>query len=181
MVAHGDVLLPLSYAIIASLVLGISLPTISRVVTSAIAAPAVIVLTVQVLAAHLFLFYFGIIADLMVALVLRASGRARSAQMDSLKAGFTAKQLAIASFLLLSFAVYTLVPPIIDALLCEIAWVITLAIIGIMSSRSAFDGYGYMLTHVLIGDRRLFGLDEVHRIEPSLLTHIIRPVILAYR
>lgn len=140
MAAHGDVLLPLSYTIIASLVLGISLPTMSRVVTSAIAAPALIVLTVQVIAAHLFLFYFGIIAELMATLVLRASGRAGLAQTDSLKAGIKAKQLAIVSFILPSLIVYNLVPLIIDPSICEIAWVITIAIIGVMPLRSAFEG-----------------------------------------
>ncbi len=70
-IANGNLILTLFFTMITSLILGIGVPTTANyVITSTIAAPAILLITdaagvpvVPVLAAHLFVFYFGIIAD----------------------------------------------------------------------------------------------------------------------
>ena len=154
---------------IASLILGMGLPTTANyIVTSTIAAPALIALKAPVIGAHLFVFYFGIIADLTPPVALGAMAAAGLAQADFLKTGIKATRLAIVSFIVPYFFVYSPVLLMIDASVYEIVWVLTVAIIGIVLLGSALEGY--MLTRVPIWGRPLFALGEVLPIEPGLQT-----------
>ena len=61
----GNLLLTMFFTMITSLILGMGVPTTANyIITSTIAAPALLTLGVAPLPAHLFVFYFGIIADL---------------------------------------------------------------------------------------------------------------------
>jgi TRAP-type uncharacterized transport system fused permease subunit len=62
--AGGNLLFTMFFTMITSLILGMGVPTTANyVITSTIAAPALLQLQVPVLAAHMFAFYFGIVAD----------------------------------------------------------------------------------------------------------------------
>jgi TRAP-type uncharacterized transport system fused permease subunit len=85
---------------IASLILGMGAPTTANyVITSTIAAPALVLLGVPVLAAHMFVFYFGIVADITPPVALAAYAGAGIAKGDPFKTGVTATKLAIAAFI----------------------------------------------------------------------------------
>ena len=72
-VAAGNFMLLLFCTMITSLILGMGVPTTANyVITSTIAAPALIQLGVPILAAHMFVFYFGIIADITPPVALAA-------------------------------------------------------------------------------------------------------------
>ena len=63
--ARGSLLVTLVLTMIAALVLGTGLPTSATyIITSIMAAPALVQLGVPKLVAHMFVFYFGILADL---------------------------------------------------------------------------------------------------------------------
>ncbi len=82
---------------ITSLILGMGVPTTANyVITSTIAAPALIQLGVPILAAHMFVFYFGIIADITppVALAGLVPGSAISGG-NPLKTGVNASKRAL--------------------------------------------------------------------------------------
>ena len=77
-IANGALRPSLFLMMIASLVLGMGSPTTANyVITSTIAAPAIIMLGVPALSAHLFVFYFGIIADITPPVALAAFSAAR--------------------------------------------------------------------------------------------------------
>ena len=80
--AGGNLLVTLLLTMVTSLILGMGVPTTANyIITSTIAAPALIQLGVHPLAAHLFVFYFGIIADITPPVALAAyagSGIAKS-------------------------------------------------------------------------------------------------------
>ena len=81
--------------------------TANYIITSTIAAPALMKLGVIPLAAHLFAFYFGIVADITPPVALAAFAGAGIAKADPFKTGMNATKLAIAAFLVPYFFVYS--------------------------------------------------------------------------
>jgi len=106
-IANGNLFLTLFFTMITSLILGIGVPTTANyVITSTIAAPAILMLKdvnggqlVPVMAAHLFVFYFGIIADVTPPVALAAVAASGVAKSEPMKTGLQATRLAIAAFL----------------------------------------------------------------------------------
>ncbi|MGI6442476.1 MAG: TRAP transporter large permease subunit, partial [Synergistaceae bacterium] len=103
----GHKLLTLFYTMLASLLLGMGLPTTANfIVTSTMAAPALLLLGVPPLAAYMFVFYFGIAADLTPPVALAAYAGAGIAGSDPMKTGVTSFKLALAGFLVPYVYVY---------------------------------------------------------------------------
>lgn len=100
--ANGELLLTMFFTMITSVILGMGVPTTANyVITSTIAAPALITLIGQgqALAAHLFVFYFGIIADVTPPVALAAFTGAGIARANPMKTGVEATKLSIAAWL----------------------------------------------------------------------------------
>ena len=98
--AGGSLILTLIFTMITSLILGMGVPTTANyIITSTIAAPALIQLGVHPLAAHMFVFYFGIVADITPPVALAAFAGAGIAKADPMKTGITATKLAIGAFI----------------------------------------------------------------------------------
>ena len=98
--------LALFFTMIACLILGMGVPTTANyVIMATICAPMVIRtgaalnVGIPILAAHMFVFYFGIIADITPPVALAAYAGAAIAKCDPIKAGLTATKLAIAAFI----------------------------------------------------------------------------------
>jgi TRAP transporter 4TM/12TM fusion protein len=105
--AGGNLLFTLFFTMITSLILGMGAPTTANyIITSTIAAPALILLGVHPLAAHMFVFYFGIVADITPPVALAAYAGAGIAKSDPLKTGITATKLAIGAFVVPYIFVY---------------------------------------------------------------------------
>jgi TRAP transporter 4TM/12TM fusion protein len=106
--AGGKLLPTLIMSMIACLVLGMGLPTTANyIVTSTIIAPALIKMNVLPLAAHMFVFYFGIMADLTPPVCLAAFTGAGIAGGSPAKTGITATSIAIVAYLLPYTFIYT--------------------------------------------------------------------------
>jgi len=98
--AGGNLLLTLIFTMITSLILGMGVPTTANyIITSTIAAPALIQLGVHPLAAHMFVFYFGIVADITPPVALAAYAGAGIAKSNPFWTGVTSTKLAIGAFL----------------------------------------------------------------------------------
>ena len=99
--AGGNRLLTMFFTMLTSIILGMGVPTTANyIITSTIAAPALLQLGVIPIAAHLFVFYFGIIADLTPPVALAAYAGAAIARGNPFKTGVTATRLAIGAFIL---------------------------------------------------------------------------------
>ena len=97
--ARGELVPTMFFTMITSLILGMGVPTTANyVITSTIAAPALIQMKVPVLAAHMFAFYFGIVADVTPPVALAAYAGSGIAGSNPMKTGVTAAKLAIAAF-----------------------------------------------------------------------------------
>jgi TRAP transporter 4TM/12TM fusion protein len=106
-VGASSLFLSLILTMIVCLILGMGIPTIPNyIITSSIAAPALLKLGVPLIVSHMFVFYFGIMADLTPPVALAAFAAASIAKDSPMKIGFKATQIAIAGFAIPYMAVY---------------------------------------------------------------------------
>jgi TRAP transporter 4TM/12TM fusion protein len=92
---------------ITSLVLGMGIPTIPNyIITSSIAAPALLHLGVPLIVSHMFVFYFGIMADLTPPVALAAFAAASIAKESGFKIGWTAVKIALPGWIVPFMAIY---------------------------------------------------------------------------
>ena len=98
--ANGHLILALFFCMLASIVLGMGVPTTANyVIMATVTAPVVIQLGVPLLAAHMFVFYFGIVADITPPVALAAYAGSAIARSNPLRTGVTASRLAICAFI----------------------------------------------------------------------------------
>ena len=106
-VGADNLFLSLLLTMLICLVLGMGIPTIPNyIITSSIAAPALLDLGVPLIVSHMFVFYFGIMADLTPPVALAAFAASSIAREPAMKIGFKAVQIAIAGFVVPFMAVY---------------------------------------------------------------------------
>ena len=106
-VGETSLFLSLLLTMLVCLVLGMGIPTIPNyIITSSIAAPALLKLGVPLIVSHMFVFYFGIMADLTPPVALAAFAASSIAKESAMKIGVKAVQIAIAGFVVPYMAVY---------------------------------------------------------------------------
>jgi TRAP transporter 4TM/12TM fusion protein len=106
-VGSRSLFLSLLLTMIVCLILGMGIPTIPNyIITSAIAAPALLKLGVPLIVSHMFVFYFGIMADLTPPVALAAFAAASIAKGPAGGSGWEAAHIAIAGFVIPYMAVY---------------------------------------------------------------------------
>jgi TRAP transporter 4TM/12TM fusion protein len=106
-VGEDNLFLSLLLTMATCLVLGMGIPTIPNyIITSSIAAPALLDLGVPLLVSHMFVFYFGILADLTPPVALACFAAAPIAKETGLKISMWAVRIAIAGFVVPFMAVY---------------------------------------------------------------------------
>ena len=100
--AQGSFLLVLAFTMIACLILGMGLPTTANyVVTATVAAPILFNnFDVPLISAHMFVFFFGILADVTPPVCLAAYAGSGIAGSNPLRTGVTALRLAVAGFII---------------------------------------------------------------------------------
>lgn len=157
--AGGKLFLTLIFTMLASIILGMGAPTTANyLITSTITAGAIIQLGVQPLAAHMFAFYFGIIADVTPPVALAAIAGAAIAKAKPMKTAFNATKLAIGAFIIPYMFVYNSQMLMIDASIGRILFIIATALIGMFGLSVALEGYGFNFTGILHGTDKAKGL-----------------------
>ncbi len=157
--AGGRLFLTLVFTMLASIILGMGAPTTANyLITSTITAGAIIQLGVQPLAAHMFAFYFGIIADVTPPVALAAIAGAAIAKARPMKTAFNATKLAIGAFIIPYMFVYNSQMLMIDASFGRILFIIATALIGMFGISTALEGYGFNFTGILHGSNKPAGL-----------------------
>jgi TRAP transporter 4TM/12TM fusion protein len=148
--ADGLLIPTLMLTMLAAIVLGMGSPTTANyVITSTIAAPAIILLGVPDLSAHLFVFYFGIIADITPPVALAAFAAAGVAGGEPLRTGVNSAKLAIAAFIIPYIFVLSPQLLMIDTTWTELLWVIATALAGMISIGASIIGYWMRKLNVL--------------------------------
>jgi len=176
--ANGNLFLTLVFTMVTSIILGMGVPTTANyVITSTIAAPALIMMNVPVLAAHMFVFYFGIIADVTPPVALAAFVGAGIAKANPLKTGIQATKLAIAAFLVPYIFVYNPALLLIDVHVLDIILIAITSIVGIIGVGAGAEGF--FLTDLSVFEKIIFFVGGLLMVIPGMQTDIIGFVLLA--
>lgn len=147
--AHGKLLLTLMFTMLASIILGMGAPTTANyLITSTITATAIIQLGVEPLAAHMFAFYFGIIADVTPPVALAAIAGAAIAKAKPMRTAMNATKLAIGAFIIPYMFVYNPQMLMINSSAIQVLFIILTALIGMFGMSVALEGYGFRLTGI---------------------------------
>jgi TRAP transporter 4TM/12TM fusion protein len=139
---QNNLFLTLIWVAIACTIVGSGIPTTATyIILAAIAAPALMQMGVPALAAHMFIFYFGVIADVTPPDALAAYAAAGIARTDPLKTGFTATRLALAGILVPFVFVYSPTILLQGAGAAEIVVTAVTALVGVVALSGAVSGF----------------------------------------
>ena len=175
----GGMLLPaMFFTMLTAIVLGMGVPTTANyVITSTIAAPALVQMGVPILAAHMFVFYFGIIADVTPPVALAAYAGAGISGGNALKTGVHASKLAIAAFIIPYIFVLSPVILMVDATPLALVMVTLSALVGMIAVSSALCGF--LADHCRPYERLLLIVAGLLMIKPGGTTDLIGSAIFA--
>jgi TRAP transporter 4TM/12TM fusion protein len=140
--AGNHLLLALVFTMVASLVLGMGIPTTATyIVLAAMAAPALVKLGVVPLAAHLFVFYFGVVADITPPVALAVYAAAAIADSNPWKTGIEAVKLALGAFLVPYFFVLSPVLILVEATPLLILQMLATSVMGMVALAAGIAGF----------------------------------------
>lgn len=175
----GNLILTLVLTMLASLILGMGLPTTANyIVTATMAAPALLTLGVGVLPAHLFVFYFGIISDLTPPVALGAMAAAGISGGDPFKTGIQASKLAIVSYIVPFFFVLSPQLLCIDSSIFNVIWTFCTAILGVILVAISIEGF--FLSHLNFLARLIIFPAGLVLLYPGLISDIIGGSVFAF-
>ena len=174
----NNVFLALVCAMFTSLILGMGVSTTSNyLITSTIAAPILIKAGIPLLAAHMFCFYFGIVADITPPVALAAYAGSAIAKGNAFKTGVNATKLAIAAFLIpYMFALNPKMIMIGETFLEALPMIIT-AIFGLVGIGGGF--IGYLNGQLKMPLRLLSFAGGICMVIPGTITDIIGAAVIA--
>lgn len=137
-----SIMATLVFTMITCMVLGMGLPSIpAYLITATIAAPALVKLGIPVVAAHLFVFYFAMFANLTPPVALASFAAAGLSGGDPMKTGFTSVKLALAGFIIPYIFVFNTQLLLLNTIWVEALWVSISAIIGVTMIGVAIEGF----------------------------------------
>ena len=186
----GSLLLTLILTMLASMVLGMGLPSIpAYIITATMAAPALAGFDVPILAAHMFVFYFGVFANITPPVCLAAFAGAGISGGDPMKTGYLSLKLALAGFIVPFMFIYNPamlmidptdlavtakefpLPPVIDIIIAVVT-----SVIGVIGLSAALEGY--FKSDMNLATRLILALGALLLIYPGLITGAIGGVIV---
>jgi TRAP transporter 4TM/12TM fusion protein len=176
-ISDNNLMLTLVMSMIACLVLGMGLPTTANyIVCSTIIAPALVGMKVIPIAAHLFVFYFGIMADLTPPVCLAAFTGAGIAGASPAKTGLTATRIALASYLLPFVFVYNPMLLVQDIELKELAILTISAVLGVIFLAVSLEGW--LFRPLVPWERLVIGIVSIVSIHHDILLSVVSSLIL---
>ncbi len=177
-IAQNNMFLALFLTMLCCIVLGMGVPTTANyVIMATITAPILVQMGIPMLAAHMFVFYFGIVADITPPVALAAYAGSAIAKSNPLKTGVTATRLAIAAFIIPYMFAYNPKMLFIDASVFDIISIIITSFIGIYAVAAGMEGH--MFVKLPIWQRLLTLAGGLMLIVPETLTDIVGIAIVA--
>ncbi|WP_411842665.1 TRAP transporter permease [Salinicoccus sp. HZC-1] len=181
----GSLFLTLFFTMIASMVLGMGLPSIpAYIITATMAAPALAEFGIPVLLAHMFVFYFGIFANVTPPVALAAFAGAGISGGNPMTTGFQALKLSIAGFLIPYLFIYEPALLMVDteglmsnareyplANFVDVGIVVVTSLIALTGLAAALEGF--FKEHINILFRIILAVAAMLSIVPETYTDII--------
>ncbi|WP_372844118.1 TRAP transporter permease [Psychrobacter sp.] len=186
----GSLLLTLILTMLASMVLGMGLPSIpAYIITATMAAPALAGFNIPILSAHMFVFYFGVFANITPPVCLAAFAGAGISGGDPMKTGYLSLKLALAGFIVPFMFIYNPamlmidptdlavtakefpLPPVIDIMIAVVT-----SVIGVIGLSAALEGY--FKSDMNTVTRLILAVGALLLIYPGLITGAIGGIIV---
>ena len=170
--ANGRVLIALFLTMLCCIVLGMGVPTTATYcIMAATCAPILIRMGVPAVAAHFFVFYFGIVADLTPPVALASYAGAAIAQANPMKAALTSTKLAIGAFIVPY--VFALNPAmlLVDTNIPTVLLISVTSFIGIFAVSASLEGF--LVGHMPWYERILSAMGGLMLIYPGLVTDTV--------
>lgn len=185
LVATGTSLfVALFITMISCLILGMGVPTTANyVIMATITAPIVlragmeVGVTVPILAAHMFVFYFGIIADITPPVALAAFAGSAIAGSEPIKTALTATRLSIAAFIIPYIFIFSPEMLLINTTPLQVVQIVITSLIGMFSL--AAGSSGFMLRKLELPWRLAAIIGGLLLIDPGYVTDIVGLAIIA--
>ncbi len=138
----NNVLIALFLTMICCIILGMGVPTTANYcIMAATCAPILIAMGVPAIAAHLFVFYFGIVADLTPPVALAAYAGAAIAQANPMKTAVTATKLAIGAFIIPYIFALNPAMLLINTNIWNVLLICITSLIGMFAVSSGIEGW----------------------------------------
>ena len=177
-IANGQVIIALFFTMICCIILGMGVPTTANYcIMAATCAPILVRMGVPMIAAHFFVFYFGIVADLTPPVALAAYAGAAIAQANPMKTAIQATKLAIAAFVVPY--VFALNPVMLfegNPGVFQVILIAATSLIGIFGVSAGLEGW--ILTKMNPFQRIISAAAGILLIDPSPLTDVIGVAVI---
>ena len=135
-------LVALFLTMICCIILGMVVPTTANnCIMATTCAPILIKMGIPAVAAHFFVFYFGIVADITPPVALAAYAGSAIAKSDPMKTGVNATKLAIAAFIIPYILAYNPAMVLVDTTALEIVQIIITSLLGMFGVAAALNGF----------------------------------------
>ena len=170
--ANGQVIIALFLTMLCCIVLGMGVPTTANYcIMAATCAPILVRMGVPTIAAHFFVFYFGIVADLTPPVALAAYAGAAIAGANPMKTALQSTKLAIGAFIVPY--VFALNPAMlfIDTTVGEVILIVLTSLIGIFGVSAGLEGH--IFRHASWWERLLSTAGGILLIYPGLTTDLL--------
>ena len=175
--AGNQVIIALFLTMLCCIVLGMGVPTTANYcIMAATCAPILVRMGVPAVAAHFFVFYFGIVADLTPPVALAAYAGAAIAQSNPMKTAFTATKLAIGAFIVPYIFALNPAMLFIETTAWEVILICITSFVGIFAVSAALEGY--FLQNMPWYQRVLIAVGGLLLIYPGWVTDLIGLVMV---
>ena len=176
--AGNATIIGLVLTMLCCIVLGMGVPTTANYcIMASTCAPILIQLGFPVVAAHFFVFYFGIVADITPPVALAAYAGSAIAKSDPMKTGVNATKLAIAAFIVPYIFAYS--PALLFENISgwwEVAQICISALLGIFAIAAALNGFLYKKVHPVL--RIVLAIGGLGMMIPGTLTDVVGLVLV---
>ena len=177
--AGNATIVGLVLTMVCCIVLGMGVPTTANYcIMASTCAPILIQLGFPAVAAHFFVFYFGIVADITPPVALAAYAGSAIAKSNPMKTGINATKLAIAAFIVPYIFAYS--PALLFENISgwwEVAQITVSALLGIFAIAAALNGFLYRRIHPLL--RLVLAVGGLGMMIPGTLTDIAGLALVA--
>lgn len=171
--AGNHVIIALFLTMLCCIVLGMGVPTTANYcIMAATCAPILVQMGVPIIAAHFFVFYFGIVADLTPPVALAAYAGAAIAGANPMKTAFTSTKLAIGAFIVpYIFALNPAMLFIGDVGVFDVILICVTSLVGIFAISASLEGY--LFKKMAWYERVVAAAGGLLLIYPGLVTDVI--------
>ncbi len=177
-VSNKTRLIALFLTMLCCIILGMGVPTTANYcIMATTCAPVLIKMGIPAVAAHFFVFYFGIVADITPPVALAAYAGSAIAKSNPMKTALNATKLAIAAFIVPYILAYNPAMVLVDTHLTEVVLIIVSSVLGMFGVAAALNGH--LFRPIPLPLRLLICTGGLMMMVPGTVTDLVGVVLVA--